>query len=41
MNIKRIIQFAVISSLSMIVWELGHPYIVGGIMEHEHTHECK
>ena len=41
MNIKKIIQFALISSLSMIVWELGHPYIIGGHLESSHTHECK
>ena len=41
MNIKRIIQIAAISSLSMIVWEFGHPYIVGAGMEHDHIHECK
>jgi riboflavin transporter FmnP len=41
MNIKKIIQVAVISALSMIVWELGHPYIVGVDMKHDHSHSCK
>ena len=38
-DIKKILQVIIISSISMIIWELGHPYILGNHTDH-HTHHC-
>ena len=38
-DIKKILQVTIISSVSMIIWKLGHPYILGTHTDH-HIHHC-
>lgn len=38
---KTIVRHALAFFIGAFVWEDGHPYIPGLVVDHDHTHECK
>ena len=37
---KKTIKYIIVGFVATIVWEIGHPFIPGLVVDHDHTHEC-
>ena len=39
-DMKKTIEYIIIGFVATILWEFGHPFIPGLVVDHDHTHEC-
>ena len=39
-DMKKTIEYIIIGFIATILWEFGHPFIPGLVVDHDHTHEC-
>ena len=38
---NRAFNYFVVAIVAVVVWEYGHPYIPGLVVEHDHEHVCE
>ena len=34
-------KYLLVGLVATLVWEFGHPYIPGLVVDHDHTHVCE
>jgi len=34
-------KYLLVGLVATVLWEFGHPFIPGLVVDHEHTHQCE
>ena len=40
-KMTNFLKYAIVGLVATLVWEFGHPYIPGLVVDHDHEHVCE